>query len=142
MKMRDFLKQCLSHFFVVVTCIVAVYATLGKALYPDDVFGFEAFYSPLVIGLISMLPTFILYSRNELSFRKTLIRKGLHLLAVEGILVLYGVVFDGFSDRADLWYFMLAVLLVYTAANFIGLWLDSRDTHKINQKLKELQERK
>ncbi len=142
MSLKAFLKRCLMEYFIITTCVTAAIAILGMRLDPEAKFGYEAYYSPLLFGLVSLVPSFATYSRKELTFRQALVRKLLHFALLETMLIAFGHwggILHGAWDTAS---FALAVLIVDLAVNLISWHLDSREASEINQTLKALQGRK
>lgn len=141
MNFKAFLKSCLMDYFIITTCVTAAMAVLGQALDPEARFGYEAFFSPLIFGLISVLPSLITYSPKELSFRQALMRKVLHFIVLEAMLIGFGFWFDVLHDLADAAFFSLTVFIVYLTVSLISWQSDKKDAGKINQMLKSLQGR-
>lgn len=142
MSLKAFLKRCLMEYFVITTCVTAAIAVLGLRLDPAAKFGYEAYFSPLLWGLVSLAPSIATYSRKELTFRQTLIRKLFHLALLEATLTAFGHwagIVHGFGDTVC---FALAVFIVYLAVNGISWYLDNREAVEINKTLKALQGRK
>lgn len=103
--------------------------------------GYEGYFSPLIFGLVSFLPSIVLYPHRELPLRRTLIRKALHFILLEGMLITFGHwagVLQGFDDTAS---FALTVLIVYLLVNFLSWQMDSKQAAEINKTLKVLQGR-
>ena len=142
MRLKEFLKKCLMEYFIITTCVTAAMAILGLSLDPAARFGYEGYFSPLLFGLISLLPSLVTYSRKELSLRQALVRKLMHFALLEMMLIVFGHgagLLHGADDTAS---FALAVLLVYLAVNVASWHLDNKEAAKINQTLKTLQGRK
>lgn len=139
MSFRAFLRRCLLEYFVITTCITAVTAVLGLVLEPTAKFGYEAFFSPLIFGLVSLIPSLVTYSSKELSLRQTLIRKALHLIVLETTLVIFGFWAGGLRG-ADVALFALTVSVVYLLVNIISWALDGKAAAEINMALKSLQD--
>ena len=141
MSFKVFLKKCLMEYFIVTTCVTAAIAILGLSLDPAATFGYEAYFSPLLFGLISLVPSLITYSRKELSFRQTLIRKVLHVIVLEAALLAFGFCTGILHGAAAAFSFGLTVFAVYLAVNLISWQLDKKDAGEINRTLKSLQGR-
>ena len=78
---------------MIVTLITLAMCIVGKAMMPEQTFGYEAFMAPLVNGFVGTIPNFVLYSKRELKVKELFVRKILQLLLIEaGILfiALYG----------------------------------------------------
>lgn len=142
MSLRDFLKQCVFEFFVITTCVNVATALLGPVLHPDLTLGFNAFYSPLIAGALGTLPSVILYSKKELNLKQTLVRKSLHLAALETLLTATAWLNGNVHGVWDTLLFMFMVFVIYLAVTLIGLWIENKDAKQINEKLKALQNRK
>ncbi|HWR22972.1 MAG TPA: DUF3021 family protein [Feifaniaceae bacterium] len=141
MSFRSFLKQCAMEFFIITTCVNVATALIGPVLHPQMTFGFQAFYSPVISGILGTLPSIILYSKKELNFRQTIIRKILHLIALEALLTGFAWLNGNLSDIFTALLFIGMVFLVYLAVNLIGWTLESREAKHINEGLKALQNR-
>lgn len=141
MNFKTFLKRCLLEYFIITTCVTAATAILGLILDPTAKFGYESFFSPLIFGLVSLVPSFVTYSHKELSFRQTLIRKVLHVTVLEAMLIGFGFWAGILHAPADASFFALAVFIVYITVNLISWKLDQQDASEINKTLKSLQGR-
>ncbi len=142
MSFRAFLKECALQFFIITTCVNVATAIIGPVLHPDLTFGFGAFYSPVISGVLGTLPSIILYSKKELNLRQTILRKVLHLVALETLLTVLAWLNGNLSNVFDTLLFMFMVFAVYLAVNLIGWGLESREAKHINAGLKALQNRK
>jgi hypothetical protein len=130
------------EYFIITTCVTAAIGILGLSLDPTAKIGYEGYFSPLIFGLVSLVPSVATYSRKELTFRQALIRKIFHFALLEALLIAFGYwagILHGFGDTAC---FVLAVLIVYLAVNLISWHLDSREASKINKTLKAVQRRR
>ncbi len=141
MSVREFLRKRIMEYFIITTCVTAAIAILGLALEPSAKFGYEAFFSPLIFGLLSLAPSLVTYSRKELTFRQTLLRKMLHVVLLESTLLLLGFwagILHGFADGS---FFAFTVFVVYLVVNLISWKFDKKDADEINKTLKSFQDR-
>lgn len=129
------------EYFIISTCVTAAIAILGQALDPTARFGYEAYFSPLIFGLVSLIPSLVTYSRKELSLRQTLIRKALHVIVLEAMLIGFVLWTGLLHGLADICLFGLTVLIVYLTVNLISWQIDKKDAGEINKTLKSLQGR-
>jgi hypothetical protein len=141
MSIKDFLKKCLLEYCIITTCVTATTAVLGLSISPEARFGYESFFSPLLFGLISLVPSIVTYSRKELSLRQTVIRKLLYLLLLEATLTVFGLWAGMFHASSDIALFVLAVFIVYILVHLIKWLIDRRNADEINKTLKALQGR-
>jgi hypothetical protein len=140
MGISDFIKKSVTNYFIVVSCITVAIAILGTNFDPEATFGYEAFYSPIIIGTISVLPSFILYSRRELTFEQMILRRVLHFILLEFSLVGFAMVsglFDGINVAIP---YMISVFIIYLLSSVIGWMLDNKTANDINKGLKRIQE--
>jgi hypothetical protein len=141
MSFKAFLKRCLMEYFVITTCVTAAIAVLGLTLDPTARFGYEAYFSPLIFGFVGLAPSFVTYSRKELSFHQALLRKALHFVVLEVTLIAFGFwagILHAFFDAS---LFAFAVFVVYLSVNLISWQFDKKEAGEINRTLKSLQGR-
>lgn len=142
MSFSSFLRDCAIKFFIIVTCLNVATAVFGSVLQPGVTLGFDSFYSPLIGAALGTLPSFILYSRKELNLRQTIIRKVLHLLALEIVIIGFSFSIGKSFNLFQIMLFIGIVLVVYFVVNLIDRLLQIKDTREINSGLKALQNRK
>ncbi|MDF2544489.1 MAG: hypothetical protein K0S47_4207 [Herbinix sp.] len=139
MSFIEFCKRNLMSYFIIVTGITAAVGILGTNYDANAVFGYEAFYSPLIIGAVSILPSFVLYSRKDLTFKQMLVRRILHFILLELILVTLGFVVGLFDENHAAFPFAISVFLVYVFVQFM-IWIsDCKTADAMNEGLKRLQ---
>jgi hypothetical protein len=127
------------EYFIITTCVTAATAVLGLTLDPAATFGYESFFSPLIIGFVSLVPSFVTYSRKELSFRQTLVRKVFHFIFLESVLIGFGFGAGILHEPADASFLALTVFIVYLAVNLISWKLDQKAADEINKTLNSFQ---
>jgi hypothetical protein len=98
----------------------AAIGILGMNLEPTARFGYEAYFSPLLFGLISVIPSFAMYARKELSFHQILIRKIIYVILLETLLIIFGIATGLLHNISDSISFALAVFAVYLVVNVIS----------------------
>lgn len=142
MSFSSFLRSCTIRFFIVATCLNVATAIFGPIFQPEAKFGFDAFYSPLIGAALGIMPSIILYSRKELNLRLTIIRKVLHLLVLEIIIIGFSILIGNNFSSFQIMLFVGIVLVVYLAVNLIDQLLQIKNTREINAGLRALQNRK
>jgi hypothetical protein len=140
MSLSSFVKKNLRDYFIIVTGINLAMAILGLNFDVNKLIGYEAFFSPLIIGAVAILPSFVMYSPKELNLRQMLLRRGLHLAVLELTLTGFGFLAGFFANNNILLPFMVTVLLVYVFTMVFQWILDNRTAREINQGLRRLQE--
>jgi hypothetical protein len=141
MSFKSFIKECAMRFFIIATCVGLANAMLGPTLLPGKTLDFTDFYSAPFTALLATLPSIILYSRKELTLKQTVLRKTLHLLALEGLLTVAAWMSQSIRTPGEILVFMGIVLVVYVVVTLISLWLQNKDAKQINAGLKALQNR-
>lgn len=139
MSFREYLKKSLMTYFIIVTAVTIAIPVLGMNFDPGATFGYEAYYSPLIFGVVALLPSLVLYSKRELTFRRMLVRRVFHFIALESILLLFGSLFGLFDGIEVAISFAFSVLVVYLFTSMIEWVIDSKTAGKINEGLKKLQ---
>lgn len=139
MSFKEFFKKILMNYFIIVTCVTIATAILGTIYDTNNKFGYEAFYSPLIIGIVAILPSFVLYSKIELSFQHMLYRRILHFVTVEIALIGFGTIVGLFQSINVTISFAFSVLLIYLFVNLIMWIIDSKTANELNEGLKNIQ---
>ena len=141
MRNKGKVMEFLMAFFVCSTCISFLEGILGMAFFPEDTFGYEAFFSPPLFGFLSVLLGVVTRSKRELTVKEVLFRQAVHLLLIE--LMIFGTNYAAGMRFDALFSVMLAfsVAVVFVAV-YVVMWLnDRKSAAAFNQKLKEYQSR-
>lgn len=141
MKTKKIFSDFIIPFCVVTTCINLLEGVLGCLMMPDIQFGFEAYFSPLLFGLLSTLIIGITQPSKELSIKQMIFRDILQLLLIElmvfGINFLFGQTFEPKSGIVLALGIAVIFFLVYAI-----LWHnDKRSAIQFNKDLKIYQEK-
>ncbi|NLG05876.1 MAG: hypothetical protein GX567_18935 [Clostridia bacterium] len=141
MRGKEFAKSILLSFFIIVTLINIATSVLGMIFVPEARFGYEAFLSPLVYGLFSLIPYIVMYSRKELTVKELVIRKILQLISIELILLFIAFGFSGIqsSDYGIIFGFTFSILVIYLLVHVINWILDMKTAEKMNVDLQNYQ---
>ena len=96
---------------------------------------------PIEYAALCMLPTFVTWSRRELSPKALLFRKGLMLVLIEAVML--GIAFTSDmidTDRPEVVFVIMgSVLVIFVLANLF-LWLkDAAEAKKLNTELEQYQ---
>lgn len=143
MSFREFFKSVAATYFVIVTLIVFAMYLLGMLFHPDETLTYEAFLSPLLYGVLGVLPAFVMYSKKELTVRQFIVRKVLQLICIEVLLVCFGfgVKIMSLDNISLLLSYVLSVLIIFVLANVIMFLLDANQARQLNTDLEEFQKR-
>lgn len=140
---KEFLKELLYKYFVIVTLINVATFALGSIFHPNDTFGYSAFLSPLIYGLVSMLPVGLTYSSRELTLKQAVIREILRLFLLEAVLIGFGFGVKNLSteNMPVILGFALSVLVIYFLVMLVSWVLDSGQAKQMTADLQEFQRR-
>lgn len=141
MSFKEYLKNELTGFFIVTTCVNIVMFVLGSTYNSEAVFSYEILLYPPIYGLFATIPSIILYSRRELSARQVLVRKILHFVCLEILLIL--VTFHGdnlcMENASIIAAFAVSVFIVWLCVNLVSWVLDRKQAAILMQDLLDYQ---
>ena len=134
-----FVKKVMMSFFVSVACICSAMALVGMIFEADTRFGYEAFLSPLIFGLVASIPTLVTYSKRELSVKQTAVRNLLHLVLLE-LVILSVLYFAGILTSVSMAVSLgVSIFIIDIVVNLV-LWInDTRIAKEFNSALKRFQ---
>jgi len=142
-KWKEWLIRALRVYTLLVTLITVLMIILGNLLDRDRVFGYDAFFSPLIYALIGTVATMVTRSDKELSVRALIIRKVISLLLIEGAIVLIALNADTIPTEKS-WVvpgLVLGVFAVFVLTHVILYFADRKEAEKLNADLSRYQER-
>jgi len=113
---------------------------IGYLYESERQFGYELFLSPLIFSLIATLPSLIEYSKNELSIRSLLIRKFIHLVVLE-ILILSVLIGFEIIKTVDMGISLSIGILIIDVSVRVIEWInDKRTADEINSSIKSFKQ--
>jgi hypothetical protein len=134
-----FVKKVMMSFFVSVTCICVAMALIGMLFEPDTRFGYEAFLSPLILGMVASIPLLVKYSNNDLSMKQMAIRNVIHFILLEAIILSF-LYFWGILTNMSMTISLGVSIFVIDLTVILVLWINDKKTAKeFNDALKRLQ---
>ena len=142
MDLKQFFLQKLSLFFMLTTLITVAICVLGLSLDADARFGYDELLTPVRLAALCVVPTFVTFSRRELSPKKMKMRMALELLLIE--VVVLGVSFTSpvidTSQIAVVFAIAGSVLAIYVLARFLTWLHDSAEARRMNAELVRFQQ--
>ena len=143
MSIKEYGKTMLQDFFVITTFVNIVMFVLGSIYRPGATFSYEILLFPPLYGFLGTIPSWILYSKKELSTRQLLARKILQVIVLELILVL--VIFGGENmckeNIPEITALAISVFLVYVLVSIVSWLLDVRTAKAVMKELSEYQKK-
>ena len=142
-KWKELLIRTLRLYTLLVTLITVLMIVLGNLLDRDRVFGYDAFFSPLIYALIGTVATGITRSEKELSVRSLIVRKAVSLLLIEGAIILIALNADTIPTEKGRAVVSLAlgVFAVFVLTHIILYLIDKKEAEKLNADLSRYQEK-
>lgn len=141
MSIKEYGKTMLQDFFVITTFVNIVMFVLGSIYRPGVTFSYEILLFPPLYGFLGTIPSWILYSKKELSTRQIVVRKILQVIVLELILVL--AIFGGENLSKEnipvITALAISVFLVYVLVNIVSWLLDVRTAKAVMKELSEYQ---
>ena len=141
MEFKRFLINKLILFFMLSTLITVAVALIGSVFDSAARFGYGTMLMPIEYAALCMLPTFVTWSKRELSPKELLVRKALMLVLLEGVMMLIAFtssVID--TDRLEVVLVIaLSVLVIFTLANLFTWLRESAEAKKMTRDLEKFQ---
>jgi len=142
-KCKELFVHALRVYTLLVTLITVLMIILGNLLDRDRVFGYDAFFSPLIYALIGTAATLVTRSDTEISVRNLIIRKAIHLLLIEGAVILIALNADTIPTEKS-WVLpglALGAFAVFVLSHIILYFIERKEAQKINAELARFQEK-
>lgn len=142
MKSKGVWVDFVMDFFLSTTGICIAMGVTGVIFAPEQRFGYEAFFSPPIFGLLASFLGVVTYSRKELTFKQVVARRALYLLLLEVMVFALNYWNGAYTSGAAVAVAVAAsVLVIFITVNLV-LWLnDSRSAREFNRELAEFRRR-
>ena len=141
MEFKRFLVNKLILFFMLSTLITVAVSLIGASFDGEASLRYETMLMPMKYAALCLLPSFVTYSRRELSPKEMLLRKALMFVLLEAVMLFIAftsIVID--TDRIEVVLVIAgSVLVIFVLVNLF-LWLkDSAEAKKMNLDLAAFQ---
>ena len=142
MELKQFFLQRLSLFFTLTTLITITIYMFGLSLDPNARFGYDELLTPVRLAALCVVPTFVTFSRRELSPKKMKMRMALELLLIEAVVL--GLAFTSpvidTSRMAVVFAIAGSVLAIYVLVRILTWLHDSAEARRMNVELARFQQ--
>jgi hypothetical protein len=119
--------------------ITGAIGIIGSVFARDVRFGYEAFLSPFLFGLVAVIPSFATYSRKELSLMQMFCRLVIHFLLLEALILLFAYISGLLTSVSVTASVFLSVFIIDVTVSLV-LWLnDKRVAGQLNRALRQMQ---
>ncbi len=136
--MREFLK---SQVFVFLLCNLFIsldMAIMGFILAPDSQPGYKVLLFPPLYAFLCTIPSFLMYSKKELTVKAVIFRRILQIIAIEAIVISFIVWLNTDIKLSEIALIAVSILLVFLAVWLVN-WLRVRmEANKLNAVLESL----
>lgn len=138
MKNTNLLSDLFRDYFIIFTIII-----LGTALLnPTHSFTFSEIMLSALFALAGDLPSIVLHSKKELSHKQRYIRKIIHFVLLEAVILTFGNITGQVSGVKQTALFGLEILGVYLLVGFFSWLIDYKTASDINRKLAHMRSQK
>lgn len=134
MKQTNIFRYLLRGYFIIFTIITLATAFLN----PSHAFTFREIMLIALFALIGDLPTFITFTNNELSDKARYLRRFIHFILLEAILLTFGNILGQVSGLSKNILFAFQILGIYILVSVINLLIDHKTASDINKQLENM----
>lgn len=139
MRIKKEISEFMTAFFICTTCITLLEGVLGMIFFPEMELRYDAFFSPPFFAFFSVLFGLVTKSGKELSMKQIYLRRGIHLLLIEGMVLGLNYLSGMNFEPVVLGALVVSIAVVF-AAVYIIMWLnDQKSAALFNEKLKQYQ---
>ena len=141
MDFKRFLVNKLILFFMLSTLITAAVSLIGLLFDGDTRFGYKEMLTPIEYAALCLLPTFVTFSKRELSPKALLARKALMLVLIEGVILFIAFTSDVIdTGRVEVVLTIVGSVLVIFVLVHLFMWFkDAAEAKKLNRELEAFQ---
>lgn len=134
----EFLRKVLMHYFIIVTLVTLVIAILGMVYEPNQQFGYEAYFSPLIFGLLGVVPSIATYSKKELTVKQMIVRKGIQLILIEIMIIAFSTMM-GILKSEMIGSMVFSIFIIFIIVHIIEWLIGNKKAHELTLELKAFQ---
>ena len=143
MEFKRFLVNKLILFFMLSTMITVAVSLIGSEFDGDASLSYGALMPPVKYAALCLLPTFVTWSRHELSLREMLLRKALVLVLLEAVILLIAFT-SPVIDTENGWVVLTlvgSVLVIFLLVNLFTWLRESAEAKRMTLDLEEFHAR-
>lgn len=137
MELRELIKKLVISYPIIYGCSMMATFVFCLVFYPDSDFGLYYFGEMFLFALAADLPSLVFYSKRELSHKELMVRIIIHLLLLEGVLLVIGRLMGLHENITEGIFFFFIVLAVYVVVWLLVFSDDARQAKEINKALEE-----
>ncbi|WP_162848481.1 DUF3021 family protein [Paenibacillus nanensis] len=138
MRLTEYLQKMIQQFFIIFASIVLVITFLRQVYEPELPFDPQSIYVMMAFSLISAVAGLILYAPHHASERTMQIRRVLHFLAIETVLISVAAVLGIVDNVSGVITLALEIAVIYLLVLLVSWRSDKKSADQINERLKQL----
>lgn len=138
MELRNILKKCMINFLMIQAGITLSVGIIGCINPPPSGVSHYVFFMPFVYAFFCIFPSFVTYSKKELSIKQMAMRKVVQFLLIELVVMLISYIIGTLHDTFMSTAIMLAVAVIYAAVNFGDYLISKSDADAMTRKIQRI----
>lgn len=131
---KEAVKMVVNHFFVI-TVAVLFFTTLGNTIGGLKEYSIYYVWQVLITGVVGALPSFIFFSKKELTKKQWQLRYVVHFALIESIILVEGWIFSWYRSLLSALTISVVVILVYAVVYAYTRFVELNDAKKVNTAL-------
>jgi amino acid transporter len=138
--MIEMLKKMVLTFFLTVVGIIFSTTVFLTIFYPEIHLYLGLLWQIIMMSFVCTLGNLIFYSKYEISKRQMMIRKTLHFLYINAIVIGGAFLWSWVTPGILTEFFTLLIMieLVYAVVMMINIWKEKKDAEAMNKRLSQL----
>jgi ABC-type multidrug transport system permease subunit len=137
MKTTEILQKMGRNFLIIFASIIIMLTILRQVYNPQLAFDLKSIYIVMGFSLISALTGLILYSPDDLSEQKMLLRRGIHFFTLECLLIALSSILGIVESPSDGLILAVQIAIIYLLVRLLSWQKDKKEAQQINEKLME-----
>lgn len=141
MTIKEFITSRIQLFFFLVTMILMAQILLGNAIEPDRVLYYKDFIGTFKMAGLCIIPTFVTYSKKELTLKQMLFRHVIQFALIEGVMIALAI--SGIENSpqkvSSIVSICVAVAVIYALAISVMWFRQNLESKKLTKLLKNIQ---
>ena len=135
MEIRNILKKYMVDFLMMQAGITLAIGVISCINPPSTGINRYMFFMPFVYAFFSILPSFVTYSRKELSIKQMAVRKVIQFVLIELLVVLVSYIMGPLHDFSMCIAIIIAVAVIYAIVNCLDYCTSKVDSEAMTKKI-------
>lgn len=140
MKLTDYIKKLIRNYFTIFGIIVICITISHQIFLPNSAIGLKDIYIYMICSLVVDLLELIFYSPKEISEKEMQIRRFIHFIVLEVVLLIFVNVIGFVNGILDIIVLEVQIAVIYALGRFLSWMNDKKTSKRINEKLNTMKE--